>query len=777
MKTRIFLLFIFATLFSGPAFAGVSVHENVGPGATSWPGTPILFTVTNPSTASVGESFSGGGGNTDLSETFTILTGSNYVLSTIDLDASGGSGTFTGTNVTLNLYDLGSQSAPNPSPYSVGQNLLGSGSGLSITYISQGVGILEFDFSGSDQVTLTNGHMYAFELSGVNNTMPIFWQRGTTDTYSGGAAYRSRSWINGSSARDFAMAVYGTALTGTPGPTLTNQTVVDWNNVHQTIDGFGGGVVFLDAGLDPMTSANMNTLYGTNSGQLGLSLLRVRIDPTTNWSAALSDGQLAAQHGAGILATPWTPPAIMKSNNEATNGGSLLPLQYATYASYLRNFWNYMSANGAPLKAISIQNEPDFLATYESCLWNSNQFLAFFQTNLGAFTGMTIMMPESFQYDHTLSDPTLNNAATVTNMNLVGGHLYGNGNAGVTIQDYANAHNKGKPTWMTEFLVNDQTIGTAITTAQQISDCLTVGNMSAYIWWKCIGDANGLISAAGVAQKRGYVMAQFSRFVRPGNIRIDASASLATVTAYRDTNSGTFAIVAINTNASSSINETFILTNFTSTSIVTPWMTTAALSLAPQNAVAVTNSSFTYAIPAQSIVTFAGAATNFAPTLTPILNQTVNAGVIVTVTNVASDVYAPPQTLTFNLLNAPAGASLNTSNGVFSWRPPVSFANSTNLIKAQVINNGTPALSATNNFSVIVNPLTRPTVSSSTALSGNITMVVNGTQGPDFTVLTSTNLTSWQTAFTTNSPALPWTFTYTNSASIPDLFFRIELGP
>src|SRR5580692_5410759 len=92
-----------------------------------------------------------------------------------------------------------------------------------------------------------------------------------------------------------AILIFGISTVISRADTGTSCTV-DWNNVHQTIDGFGGGVVFLDAGLDPMTSANMSTLYGTNSGQLGLSLLRVRIDPTTNWSTALSDGQLAAQY-------------------------------------------------------------------------------------------------------------------------------------------------------------------------------------------------------------------------------------------------------------------------------------------------------------------------------------------------------------------------------------------------------------------------------------------------------------------------------------------------
>src|SRR5208282_1182387 len=141
---------------------------------------------------------------------------------------------------------------------------------------------------------------------------------------------------------------------------------------------FGGGVVFLDAGLDPVTSANMDTLYGTNnSSQLGLTLLRVRIDPTANWTTALQDAQKAVARGAGILATPWTPPASMKSNTN-TIGGSLLPAQYTNYAIYLNNFAAYMETNGAPLRAISVQNEPDFVPTgYEGCGWTSNQLQTF----------------------------------------------------------------------------------------------------------------------------------------------------------------------------------------------------------------------------------------------------------------------------------------------------------------------------------------------------------------------------------------------------------------
>ncbi len=192
-------------------FGGVIVTQNVSPGATSWPGTPMVSTLSNPSSASVGESFNGGtGGNTNLSQTFTVA-GGNFTLQTISIYAGGGSGTGAGTNLVLKLFDLGTQTAPNPSPYTasiVGGNLFGGGAGLSINYTNQANGILQFDFTGNDQLTLSNGHMYAFELTGALNSTPVSWFRASSDTYSGGAAYRNQSWINGSSARDFAMAVY-----------------------------------------------------------------------------------------------------------------------------------------------------------------------------------------------------------------------------------------------------------------------------------------------------------------------------------------------------------------------------------------------------------------------------------------------------------------------------------------------------------------------------------------------------------------------------------------
>jgi uncharacterized repeat protein (TIGR03803 family) len=257
--------------------AGVVVTENISPGATSWPGTPVITTVTNPAgQTSVGESFNAVGGCTNYCETFTITSSST--LQTISIYAGQGSGTGTGTNLTLRLFDLGTQTAPNPSPYTPGTDLFNSGNGLSITYTPQTVGVLQFSFTGTDQAALQSGHLYAFEIDGTLNSQPLLLERTTNDTYSGGAAYRNRSWINATSARDFAMAVYASANPATnifwgPNGALFHGFNVPVNGVNQDGAnpaaglGLSGGVLCgttLNGGAQGAGTLFYVTLDGTN---------------------------------------------------------------------------------------------------------------------------------------------------------------------------------------------------------------------------------------------------------------------------------------------------------------------------------------------------------------------------------------------------------------------------------------------------------------------------------------------------------------------------------
>ena len=167
---------------------------------------------------------------------------------------------------------------------------------------------------------------------------------------------------------------------------------------------------------------------------------------------------------------------------------------------------------------------------------------------------------------------------------------------------------------------------------------------------------------------------------------------------------------------------------------------------------------------------------NTPPVLAAITNRTVNVGQTFAFTASATDTDQPPQTLTFALVSGATNATLNTNSGAFSFRPLVSQANSTNGFTLKVSDNGSPSLSATQSFSVIVNPLSAPGIGSISAAGGQFTFSVSGQSGPDYAIETSTNLTQWRNVFITNSPALPFSWADTNFVA-PQRFYRIKLGP
>ena len=179
---------------------------------------------------------------------------------------------------------------------------------------------------------------------------------------------------------------------------------------------------------------------------------------------------------------------------------------------------------------------------------------------------------------------------------------------------------------------------------------------------------------------------------------------------------------------------------------------------------------------ANALVLWMVAPSNTPPVLGAITNRTVNVGQTVAFTTSATDTDSPPQTLTFALLAGATNATLNTNSGAFSFRPLVTQANSTNSFTLKVSDNGTPSLSATQSFSVLVNPLASPGISGVTFAGGQVGFNVSGQSGPDYEILMSTNLAQWSSVFITNSPVLPFNWKDTNSTS-PQRFYRVKLGP
>jgi hypothetical protein len=165
------------------------------------------------------------------------------------------------------------------------------------------------------------------------------------------------------------------------------------------------------------------------------------------------------------------------------------------------------------------------------------------------------------------------------------------------------------------------------------------------------------------------------------------------------------------------------------------------------------------------------------PVLAPISNQTVNVGQTVAFTASATDTNQPARTLTFSIVTGPTNATINTNSGAFSWRPQVTDAGTTNPITLEVADNGSPSLNAQQSFTVTVNPLAAPSLSSVGLNGGKVTLQIGGQAGPDYEVQVSTNLTNWIALFITNSPPVPFTWTDTNSATMPEQFYRVKIGP
>ncbi len=197
------------------------------------------------------------------------------------------------------------------------------------------------------------------------------------------------------------------------------------------------------------------------------------------------------------------------------------------------------------------------------------------------------------------------------------------------------------------------------------------------------------------------------------------------------------------------------------------------------NTVSGLGNSFTILVPAYTMINLLipPAPSNTPPVLAAIGNQTVNVGQIVAFTANATDTDQPPQTLTFNLLTGPGSATLNSSNGAFAWRPQVTDANTTNPFAIKVTDNGSPSLSATQTFTVTVNALAQPAMNSIGLSNGLVRFQVSGDAGPDYAVLGSTNLINWNVLLITNSPAMPFSWTDTNSATSPAQYYRIKAGP
>jgi glucuronoarabinoxylan endo-1,4-beta-xylanase len=193
----------------------------------------------------------------------------------------------------------------------------------------------------------------------------------------------------------------------------------------------------------------------------------------------------------------------------------------------------------------------------------------------------------------------LNDDMASSNVDIVGGHIYGSG-----LTDYPLARSKGKEVWMTEHLDTEITWDAVFATGKEIHDCMTIGNFNAYIWWYA-KRFYGPLGEDGVITKRGYVMSNYSKFIRPNFVRVDATANPKTniyVSAFNG--NGKTVIVAINT-GTSNVNQQFAIKGTTVTSI-TPYVTSESEDLVTKAPIDLNPDidAFKFTLPPKSITTF-----------------------------------------------------------------------------------------------------------------------------------------------------------------------------
>ncbi|WP_288427609.1 glycoside hydrolase family 30 beta sandwich domain-containing protein [uncultured Spirosoma sp.] len=213
---------------------------------------------------------------------------------------------------------------------------------------------------------------------------------------------------------------------------------VDDKETYQSIDGFGytltGGSAMLLQKMDSSArAALLNELFSTQSNGIGVSYMRVSIgasdldetvfsyddlpagqtdstlanfslDPDRNYLIPTLKQILTINPNIKILGSPWSPPTWMKSNQNS-KGGSLLPAFYGTYAQYFVKYIQGMRAEGIPIDAITIQNEPLHPGNNPSLLMLATEQATFIKNHLGPAFRQAKIDTKILLYDHNADHP------------------------------------------------------------------------------------------------------------------------------------------------------------------------------------------------------------------------------------------------------------------------------------------------------------------------------------------------------------------------------------
>ncbi|HEV2637971.1 MAG TPA: RICIN domain-containing protein [Actinocrinis sp.] len=354
---------------------------------------------------------------------------------------------------------------------------------------------------------------------------------------------------------------------------------VNPGTAYQTMTGFGASFTDSSANLvynSPLRNTIMSKLFDPNQG-IGLDFLRQPIGasdfslstysyddpPSGQTDPNLTDFTVSHDNAyvipilqqalqlnpqTTIMATPWSPPAWMKTSGSMV-GGTLTTADYQVFANYLVKFLQAYQSAGVPVSLLTAQNEPEYSpSNYPGSTFTSTQEANFIADNLGPAMKSAGVKTTILGYDHNWNDPSfpdtiLGDSAAAQYVSGTAWHCYaGDPSAMSTV---ATAYpNYG--TYETECSGSQSS-----NTANTFSDTLDweVENLiidgarnyakSAVTWNIALNPSGGpsmncttctaLVTVNNTADTASYnaeyySLGQASKFVKPGAVRIDSNS-------------------------------------------------------------------------------------------------------------------------------------------------------------------------------------------------------------------------------------------------------------
>lgn len=411
---------------------------------------------------------------------------------------------------------------------------------------------------------------------------------------------------------------------GTNSGTNPATVTINPSTTYQTMDGFGytlteGSCEVISGMAATQQNQLLNDLYNPSTG-LNASVVRISIGASDLSSSSYSYNETSGDTNMNnfslngpdltylipiikkiklinpnikILATPWSAPRWMKTNNSWI-GGSLQTQYYAAYAKYFVKYFDAMQAQGISIWGITPQNEPENPHNEPSMLMNSTEQKNFINNQLGpqmAAAGYGNI--KIIAFDHNC-DNTAYPIDVLNNSGYVDGaafHLYlGNISAMSTVRNATN-----KNVYFTEqytgsngsfsgdfgWHMQNIVIGSTNNWSKTVLEWNAANNPS--LGPRTPGGCNTCLGAVTVNNSTNYtknvayyIIGQISKFVKPGAVRIASSSTSGSIFSVGFKNpDGSIALVVYNSGGSS-------------------------------NTIKVVSgsSAFNYAIPASSAVTF-----------------------------------------------------------------------------------------------------------------------------------------------------------------------------